>query len=207
MSEFDSGTIIDGRYRVLHRLGAGGMADVYLAQDEQLDREVALKLLHRRFAEDPRLRRALPARGAGGRVAAAPQRRQRLRPRQASRAPTTSRWSTCDGRTLKRLIREEAPLETEPRDRPHDPDAEGGALRAPARCHPPRPQAAQRDRRRQRPRQGHRLRDRSRRRLGHDRDRLDHGHRPVSLARAGAGPRGQRALGPLLDRRSCSTRC
>ncbi len=53
MSEFEAGNIIDGRYRVLSRLGAGGMADVYLAQDEQLDREVALKLLHRRFAEDP----------------------------------------------------------------------------------------------------------------------------------------------------------
>ena len=32
MSEFESGHIIDGRYRVLHRLGAGGMADVYLAK-------------------------------------------------------------------------------------------------------------------------------------------------------------------------------
>src|ERR1700744_3520965 len=53
MSEFDAGAIIDGRYRVLSRVGAGGMADVYLAQDEQLGRQVALKLLHRRFAEDP----------------------------------------------------------------------------------------------------------------------------------------------------------
>jgi len=38
---------------VLSRLGAGGMADVFLAEDQQLSRKVALKLLHRRFAEDP----------------------------------------------------------------------------------------------------------------------------------------------------------
>jgi serine/threonine-protein kinase len=47
-----AGTVIDGRYRVLSRLGAGGMAEVYLAEDQQLGRKVALKLLHRRFAED-----------------------------------------------------------------------------------------------------------------------------------------------------------
>jgi serine/threonine-protein kinase len=46
------GTIIDGRYRVLNRLGSGGMADVYCAEDLQLGRKVALKLLYRRFAED-----------------------------------------------------------------------------------------------------------------------------------------------------------
>jgi serine/threonine-protein kinase len=45
-------TIVDGRYRILRRLGAGGMAEVYLAADSQLGRQVALKLLHRRFAED-----------------------------------------------------------------------------------------------------------------------------------------------------------
>jgi serine/threonine-protein kinase len=46
------GTIIDGRYRVLNRLGSGGMADVYCAEDLQLGRKVALKMLYRRFAED-----------------------------------------------------------------------------------------------------------------------------------------------------------
>jgi serine/threonine-protein kinase len=46
-------TMVDGRYRVLSRLGSGGMADVFLAEDQQLGRKVALKLLHHRFAEDP----------------------------------------------------------------------------------------------------------------------------------------------------------
>jgi len=45
-------TVVDGRYRVLSRLGSGGMADVYCAQDLQLGRKVALKILYRRFAED-----------------------------------------------------------------------------------------------------------------------------------------------------------
>ncbi|HWW89796.1 MAG TPA: Stk1 family PASTA domain-containing Ser/Thr kinase [Solirubrobacteraceae bacterium] len=45
-------TIIDGRYRVLSRLGSGGMADVYLAEDQLLGRHVAIKVLHHQFAED-----------------------------------------------------------------------------------------------------------------------------------------------------------
>jgi serine/threonine-protein kinase len=45
-------TIIDGRYRVLSRLGSGGMADVYLAEDQLLGRRLAVKVLHRHFAED-----------------------------------------------------------------------------------------------------------------------------------------------------------
>jgi beta-lactam-binding protein with PASTA domain/predicted Ser/Thr protein kinase len=48
----DPDTIIDGRYRVISRLGSGGMADVYLAQDQLLGRDVAVKVLHHHFAED-----------------------------------------------------------------------------------------------------------------------------------------------------------
>jgi serine/threonine-protein kinase len=46
------GSVVDGRYRVLRRLGSGGMADVWLAEDTHLQRQVALKVLHRRFAQD-----------------------------------------------------------------------------------------------------------------------------------------------------------
>src|SRR5919107_2992290 len=52
MQSIERDTMIDGRYRVVHRLGSGGMADVYCAEDTQLGRNVALKLLYRRFAED-----------------------------------------------------------------------------------------------------------------------------------------------------------
>src|SRR5256714_1022788 len=52
MRELAPETVIDQRYQILSRIGSGGMADVYCAQDLQLGRKVALKLLYRRFAED-----------------------------------------------------------------------------------------------------------------------------------------------------------
>ncbi len=52
MAEVSEGTVLDGRYRVLNRIGSGGMADVWLAEDTHLHRQVALKVLHSRFAQD-----------------------------------------------------------------------------------------------------------------------------------------------------------
>jgi serine/threonine-protein kinase len=45
-------TVVDGRYRILRWLGAGGMAEVWCAEDTQLDRKIALKILQPRFAQD-----------------------------------------------------------------------------------------------------------------------------------------------------------
>ncbi len=102
--------LVDERYRVINRLGTGGMADVFLAQDEQLGRKVALKLLHRRFAEDPdfveRFRRE--AQSAAG--------------LQHPNVVSVYDRGTFDGtyyiameylpgRSLKDLIRQEAPLD------------------------------------------------------------------------------------------------
>src|SRR6266511_191406 len=52
MAEVADNTVVDGRYRILNRIGSGGMADVYCAEDTHLGRQVALKVLHRRFAQD-----------------------------------------------------------------------------------------------------------------------------------------------------------
>jgi len=110
MAGLAPGTIVDGRYRILSRLGAGGMADVFLAEDEQLGRKVALKLLYQRFAEDPgfveRFRRE--AQAAAG----------LQHPNVVSVYDRGSYDGTyyiameyLPGRSLKQLIRQEAPLD------------------------------------------------------------------------------------------------
>src|SRR5438105_14858056 len=110
MTDSITGALIDGRYKVLSRVGAGGMADVFLAEDQQLGRKVALKLLHRRFAEDPdfveRFRRE--AQAAAG----------LQHPNVVSVYDRGSYDDTyyiameyLPGRSLKQLIRQEAPLD------------------------------------------------------------------------------------------------
>ncbi|MFD5102594.1 protein kinase domain-containing protein [Streptomyces albidochromogenes] len=47
------GLVGDGRYRLTHRLGRGGMAEVFAAEDVRLGRTVAVKLLRSDLAEDP----------------------------------------------------------------------------------------------------------------------------------------------------------
>ena len=48
-----SPTVFNGRYALQRQLARGGMADVFLARDELLDRPVAVKVLFPEFASDP----------------------------------------------------------------------------------------------------------------------------------------------------------
>jgi eukaryotic-like serine/threonine-protein kinase len=110
MAGLPPGTMVDGRYRIISRLGAGGMADVFLAEDEQLGRKVALKLLYQRFAEDPgfveRFRRE--AQAAAGlqhpNVVS-------VYDRGAYDGTYYIAMEYLPGRSLKQLIRAEAPLD------------------------------------------------------------------------------------------------
>ena len=47
------GQVIDGRYEVRAKLGQGGMGAVYRAWQKSVEREVAIKLMHRGFSSDP----------------------------------------------------------------------------------------------------------------------------------------------------------
>ena len=46
-------SLLGGRYLLGQMIGTGGMADVYIAQDQRLSREVAIKILRSDLAKDP----------------------------------------------------------------------------------------------------------------------------------------------------------
>ncbi len=110
MTEVASGAVVDQRYKIVSRLGSGGMADVYLAVDQQLGRQIALKLLHRRFAADPgfveRFRREAQA-------AASLQHPNVVSVYDRGTYDGTYyiAMEYLPGRSLKQLIRDEAPLD------------------------------------------------------------------------------------------------
>src|ERR1700687_5756167 len=45
-------SLFDGRYKIVRKLATGGMANVYLAEDQELGRRVAIKILDDRHAAD-----------------------------------------------------------------------------------------------------------------------------------------------------------
>ncbi len=57
------GRVLGSRYRLVAPVGAGASAQVYLADDVQLRRQVAVKILHPALGERPDIPQALSSRG------------------------------------------------------------------------------------------------------------------------------------------------
>ena len=136
--------MIDGRYRAQKRLGAGGMAEVWCAEDEVLGRRVALKLMGGRFAEDPEFRERFRREAQAAAGLTHPNIVGDLRPlrvgRHALHRDGAGRRADAQG------ARDRArPAAAGRRGRADRAGPARARLRAPARDRPPRRQAAERD--------------------------------------------------------------
>src|SRR3954471_20482050 len=102
-------TIVDGRYRALKRLGVGGMAEVWCAEDEVLGRRVALKLLGGRFTEDPEFRERFRREAQAAASLTHPNIVGIFDRAEWEGTPYIA-MELVDGRTLKELVTERGPL-------------------------------------------------------------------------------------------------
>jgi eukaryotic-like serine/threonine-protein kinase len=102
-------TIVDGRYRAERRLGSGGMAEVWCAEDDVLGRRVALKLLGSRFAEDDDFRERFKREAQAAAGLAHPHIVGIFDRGEWDGTPYIA-MELVEGRTLKDLVRERGPL-------------------------------------------------------------------------------------------------
>jgi eukaryotic-like serine/threonine-protein kinase len=112
VTEAPAQTLVDGRYRVLDRIGSGGMGDVFRAEDTHLKREVALKILHRRFARDEQFVERF-RREASSAASLQHPNVVSVYDRGAHDGTYYIAMEHLPGRTLKELVTEEAPLSQE----------------------------------------------------------------------------------------------
>lgn len=110
MSEWNVGTVVAGRYRILNMIGSGGMANVYKAYDTAARRNVALKVLKSEYATDAEFVR---------RFRSEAQAVLNLSHENIVRSYDVGQWEDCyyivlefvPGKTLKEIIAEEAPFD------------------------------------------------------------------------------------------------
>ena len=130
------------RYRVIEKIGSGGMAEVYKAVDDVLGRTVAVKVLHAQYASDP------------GFVARFRQEAQAAANLSSPNIVNIFDWGRDDetyyivmeyvhGTDLKALVQEKGPDRPAQGRRVRSPGLRGPDSGARLRHHPPRHQATE----------------------------------------------------------------
>ena len=192
-----SNELLPPRYRDPTRIGYGGMGEIFRAEDSELGRVVAIKVLAERYARDPSLRQrftreALAAARLSGDRAENGHDLRRRRVGGAARSSSWSTWTAARSRTgcVRGRLRP-----TRPSTGSTQAAAALDAAHAQGR-RPPRREAGQPAADRRRQPAGRRFRDRERRRTpvaDDDRDRARHGRLPLAGAGAGRARRLRRA--------------
>ena len=109
MRQLEDDDVIDDRYKISAHLGSGGMAEVYCAKDMQLGRNVALKILHERFAADEEFVERFK-REASSAAGLAHQHVVAVYDRGEWEGTSYIAMEFVSGRTLKQVVVEEGPL-------------------------------------------------------------------------------------------------
>ncbi len=109
MRQLEDDAVIDDRYKISAHLGSGGMAEVYCATDLQLGRNVALKILHERFASDAEFVERFK-REASSAAGLAHQHVVAVYDRGEWEGTSYIAMEFVAGRTLKQVVTEEGPL-------------------------------------------------------------------------------------------------
>ena len=176
------------------------MGIVYLAHDTDPRARRGPQGHGRPDRRRPRAEAALRARGQGRREDDAPERGERLRPRQPHRRLALHRDGAPEGQDLQKAMRHAAADVPRAQGRDHRPGAGGPRPRPPGRHRPPRHQAREHLHQPRRHREDHGLRRGAPHHRLHDRHRQHRGHRRLHVARAGEGRQGRRPQRPLQRR-------
>src|SRR5450830_229181 len=106
------GALSDGRYKIIKKLGTGGMATVYLAEDQELGRRIAIKILNAKHASDKQFVERFRREASSAAGLSHPNIVQ-IYDRGNAEGTYYIAMEYLEGRSLKEIIVESAPLSPE----------------------------------------------------------------------------------------------